>query len=198
MDWKKENISASELDRREKEYMSAALAMMKQARPAVMPEPVREPAAAEPVVQAVEAAPPEVPEKPVIQAKVTAEVTAEVTAGITTNVAVTADTAAETSEDTAEPQTEDGADEKYGVYTAEELLNGEHRGDGLKKAAEILEEMTRSTEMMKRLAEGNEPGDDDTTDFPDFSCGDSGTESSFREESGPESETQGKCPPDDE
>jgi hypothetical protein len=73
----------------------------------------------------------------------------------------------------------DVSETKYGVYTADEIKSGEYRDDGHRKAAEILGEMTRNTEMMKKLAEGEK--DSDTTDFPDFSCGTNGEdEDSFR------------------
>lgn len=176
MEWKKEKISAAELERRQKEYMNAAMSMVKRSHAAEPPtasavsEPEPEPAAA--------------PETEV-------HITEAETAGSTelpTEEKVP-DTAEEMpaqeqfSEHDTEPAPAHEEDENYGVYTADELLKGEGGGAGLKKAAEILEEMTRSTEMMKHLM--NDGEDSDTTDFPQFSCG-TGEEAEdcFREENG--------------
>ena len=51
-------------------------------------------------------------------------------------------------------------DDRFGVFNADELVaaieNGEVSGEGLKQAAEILEEMTRKTETMRKLVEEQE------------------------------------------
>ena len=160
MEWKKENIIASELEKRQKEYLNEALSMMKKSG---MPTPeakTQNTAAPEP-------APSELPEtktelgEPV---KLTEEASDKLSE---------ADTPEESATDTPEPaaspdEPTDDSDDKYGVYTADEIINGEYSGEGLKKAAEILEEMTRNTEMMKKLANGSDDNPD-TTDFPDFS-----------------------------
>ncbi len=145
MEWKKEKIGAAELERRQREYMNAAMSMVKRSAPAPAPEPVPEPEpeqtpVPEPVPETVPEPEPVPDEKP-----------------------------DEEPADVPEKETETGND-KYGVYTADELLGDAPKDDGMKKAAEILEEMTRNAEMMRKLA--NESGDPDTTDFPDFSeCG---------------------------
>ena len=83
-----------------------------------------------------------------------------------------------------EPQEEEmEKDKNYGVYTADEVMQAKDGDTGLRKAAEILEEMTRNTAIMKKLASDMEE-DDGTTDFPDFSCDLGGDDigGSFREE----------------
>ena len=209
MEWKKESLSAAELERRQQEYLTAAMSMMKRSRPAAkesIPAPqvhTAEPEVTEPVREA--APEPEVPSAKVPAAEVTAaEVTAaevreDVSAESSLTVEMTVqgnDEADRAPEDTSEykedsDKTEDDApaDEKYGVYTADELMNSEYRDDGLKKAAEILEEMTKNAEIMKKLADGD--SDPDTTDFPDFSCDECEEEGDmFREEGTSEEERE--------
>ena len=80
-----------------------------------------------------------------------------------------------------EPQEEEmEKDKNYGVYTADEVMQAKDGDTGLRKAAEILEEMTRNTAIMKKLASDMEE-DDGTTDFPDFSCDADDGECSFRD-----------------
>ena len=205
MDWKKETMSAAELEKRQREYMSAAMTMMKRSVPAATTATESETVTA--------AAPPSAGEAGTNGGRPGAAVPAAVSEpvkGEANEPTVRAEPAqadappqaapvtpepaeAPEAEPDAEPDGEPQQDEKprpdgepqpdtnYGVYTADELLNGEYNGDGLKKAAEILEEMTRNTAMMKKLADGGE--DPDTTDFPDFSgSADCESEGSFREE----------------
>lgn len=161
MEWKKENISTSELEKRQKEYMNEALAMMKKSSsPDPLPEP--KPAEQQPdeqkpddrsdaAAQFTEEASDKLSEPTDVQKKIDVNVPDEQTS----------------DEQKRDEQITDDSGDKYGVYTAEEIINSEYSGEGLRKAAEILEEMTRSTEMMKKLA--NSDNDPDTTDFPDFS-----------------------------
>ena len=191
MDWKKEQISAAELERRQKEYMNAAMSMVKRSHTVeVITAKPPEPEPHEPEPEEAAAAQESVPEKP---GKADTPEKAEKSEEAE-KPEEPADAAPETAEEKApeidepvpdeEPQKDPGSgkDPNYGVYTAEELLSGEAEGAGLKKAAEILEEMTRSTEMMRKLA--NDDGDAGTTDFPDFSCDKGGKEGGdcFREE----------------
>ncbi len=182
MEWKKEKISSAELEKRQKEYMNEALAMMKRGSvgtPPVTP-PVTSPVTAEEETryepEAPEPAPTavELPEKQPTaqQPDKPEEVPAE----------IPEETPSEVSSEAPEQPEESGNDGKYGVYTADELMNGEYKGDGLKKAAEILEEMTRSTEMMRKIASGDD--DPDTTDFPEFhaDCEEGDEGQRFREE----------------
>ena len=161
MDWKKETMSAAELEKRQKEYMSAALSMMKRSSAAPEPEPLavsepepEVPADAPEVAVEVQPVPDEEEPEPEIQEK---------------------EPEPEPGPETGSDTSGSGTDKSYGVYTADELLSGEYHDDGLKKAAEILEEMTRNTAMMKKLADGD-GGSSDTTDFPEFSCGTDGEE----------------------
>ncbi|MCR4779587.1 MAG: hypothetical protein K5876_00680 [Ruminiclostridium sp.] len=151
MEWKKEKIGAAELERRQREYMNAAMSMVKRSAPVPEPEPEPEP---EPVPTAEPVIMPE-PE-PVHEPEPEPE-----------------------PEPAAEAGPEAGESEKYGVYTADELLGDGEKDDGMKRAAEILEEMTRNTEMMRKLAEEGEDGG--TTDFPEFSCGTGGEGERFRD-----------------
>ena len=186
MEWKKEKISSAELEKRQKEYMNEALAMMKRGSvgtPPVTPpvtSPVTteeetryEPEAPEPAPTAVE-----LPEKQPTaqQSDKPEEVPAEIPEETPSEVS------SEAPSEAPEQPEGSGDDGKYGVYTADELMNGEYKGDGLKKAAEILEEMTRSTEMMRKIASGDD--DPDTTDFPEFhaDCEEGDEGQRFREE----------------
>ena len=201
MDWKKETISASELEKRQKEYMNAAMSMMKRSSvraetvPAAPSEPVKEaeppaPVIAEAVEQVQEtvqeAVPADEPESDEIKQSEAVTVgdiepvpDEEPPAGHSDRSAEEEVPEDAVTAGNAEESDDDSAETKYGGYTADEIKSGEYRDDGLRKAAEILEEMTRNTEMMKRLAEGEE--DSGTTDFPDFSCGTDGEdEDSFR------------------
>jgi hypothetical protein len=144
MEWKKEKIGAAELERRQREYMNAAMNMVKRSAPAAAPEP-------EPVPESV-------PESVSVQ-----EIVPEPAPAPEPESAPEPEPESE-----PEPEPEPGND-KYGVYTADELLRDTPKDDGMKKAADILEEMTRNAEIMRKLA--NEGSDPDTTDFPDFSCG---------------------------
>ena len=165
MEWKKENISTSELEKRQKEYMNEALAMMKKSS---SPDPLPEPKPAE--QKPAEQQPDE--QKPDDQPDAAAQFTEEASDKLSEPTDVPKTDVNVPDEQTSDEQkrdeqiTDDSGD-KYGVYTAEEIINSEYSGEGLRKAAEILEEMTRSTEMMKKLA--NSDNDPDTTDFPDFS-----------------------------
>ena len=181
MEWKKEKISAAELERSRKEYMNAAMNMMKRSdtsartgAPAESTEPApaveitqsAEITQAVEVTQTVDITPPEVTEP--------AEETPETSEPPETPKIPEAAPAAEGAsgpvpeEECKQAEELPGEGDSYGVYTAEELLKADKSDDGLKKAAEILEEMTRNTAIMKRLAADTD--DADTTDFPDFSC----------------------------
>ena len=164
MDWKKETMSAAELEKRQKEYMSAALSMMKRSS---SPEPL---AVSEPEPEV----PAGLPETPVEVQPVPDE-EQKTDADPDTEKEPEKEPEPEPGPETGSDTSGSGTDKSYGVYTADELLSGEYHDDGLKKAAEILEEMTRNTEMMKKLADGD-GGSSDTTDFPEFSCGTDGEE----------------------
>ena len=202
MEWKKEKISPAELERSRREYMSAAMDMMKRSdssarseasgvtvtQTAEIAQTAEIPAETAPAAEETVEAAPEAEETvgTVPEAEETAEAAPE--AEETAEAAPEAEETAETAPAAEEPdeecaQTEEAAEkaDSYGVYTAKELLRADRSDDGLKKAAEILEEMTRNTAIMKRLAADTDD-DPDTTDFPDFSCGASDTDDcSFRD-----------------
>ena len=222
MDWKKETISASELEKRQKEYMNAAMSMMKRSSvraetvPVAPSEPVKEAEPPAPVIaeaveqvqetvqEAVSSAEPESDEIKQSEAVTVGDIEPvpdeEPPAGHSDKLVEEEAPENAVTTGNAEESDDDSAETKYGVYTADEIKSGEYRDDGLRKAAEILEEMTRNTEMMKRLAEGEE--DSGTTDFPDFSCGTDGEdEDSFRkakEECGETLQISEDCGPEDE
>ena len=173
MDWKKETMSAAELEKRQKEYMSAALSMMKRSSAAPEPEPL---AVSEPEPEAP-AGLPETPVEvqPVPDEEPKTDEEQKTDADPDTEKEPEKEPEPEPGPETGSDTSGSGTDKSYGVYTADELLSGEYHDDGLKKAAEILEEMTRNTAMMKKLADGD-GGSSDTTDFPEFSCGTDGEE----------------------
>lgn len=174
MEWKKENISASELERRQKEYMNEALSMMKKSgSPHSLPEKLPEPVTPAGSIRLTEEASDKLSEANVDQPdeQQPDEQKPDVQEPDEQEPDVQEPEKQQPIEKPATEQPTDDNDDKYGVYTADEVLSGEYSGEGLKKAAEILEEMTRSTEMMKKLANGDDEGESDTTDFPDFSGG---------------------------
>lgn len=198
MDWKKETLSSSELEKMQKEYLNRAIDMMNR-RGGASAQQTRKAAPKKPApVLSDDDGPTRADKASVIrtEASLSASVISSDTTGAETPRAVSseqpaspgsdktpAETAAQVPEKSHIFPAEDADDDKYGVYTADEVINTELKGEGLKKAAEILEEMTRSTEMMKKLAEsGNEDDASDTTDFPDFSCdlGEDEASDSFR------------------
>lgn len=143
MEWSKSTISKSELEKKQREFMEQAVKMAQQAGyhseekeiPVVehTPEPVieeekAEAVAEEEIIEAVE----EITEK---AEELTEEITAE------------PDFFGEPVPEEEEPT--------FGVFDAEELSkaieSGEISGEGLKQAAEILEEMKNKTDMMKQL-----------------------------------------------
>ena len=166
MDWKKETLDPAELERRQREYARAAMSMMKKSAPVSksafgsVPEPEKIPE------QEPEKIPEQEPKKmPEPEPEKLPEQEPE---KIPEPESEQEPRQEEKPAEQPEQWHDDGGN--YGVYTADEITSGEYKDEGLKKAAEILEEMTRSTEMMKKLAHGDDEGADDTTDFPDFTC----------------------------
>ena len=115
----------------------------------------------------------------------------------TEKTAAAAESETKADDNKTKPDLPEKPDTNFGVYSADELLSGKQEGEGLRKAAEILEEMSRNTEMMKKLAEeskGVEPG---TTDFPDFASvlneGENEKGEFFRK-NGQDGEESAECP----
>ncbi|MBQ8614320.1 MAG: hypothetical protein IJ416_08920 [Ruminiclostridium sp.] len=153
MEWSKSTISKSELEKKQREFMEQAVKMAQQAGyhseekeiPAVehTPEPVieeekAEAVAEEEIIEAVEEITEAVEEITEKAEELTEEITAE------------PDFFGEPAPDVPEEE-----EPTFGVFDAEELSkaieSGEISGEGLKQAAEILEEMKNKTDMMKRL-----------------------------------------------
>lgn len=151
MEWSKSTISKAELERKQREYMEAALNMAKRAGNGV--QTVR----AEPESAAKEEIVEEIVEETDDLSGLIEEIkekSEEKTEELTEEIAE-AEEAAEEVIEKAEDK-----DEKFGVFNADELVTaiekGEVSGEGLKQAAEILEEMTRKTEAMRKLVEEQE------------------------------------------
>ena len=160
MEWSKTTISKAELERKQREYIEAALGMAKRAvntppsetktaeKAAIVEELVEETDDLSDMLEEM-GAEAETTEEPI---KITDEKAEEPEAII------------EKAEEKAEEIEE--LPGNYGVFDTEQLMsaieNGEVSGEGLKQAAEILEEMTRKTDTMKKLIEEQK-----TEDFSD-------------------------------
>ena len=166
MEWKKENISSAELEKRQKEYMNAALSMMKKSGAQHSLPTDEKPAGQQPAVAVTLTEEASDRLSDTNEVPQTDEEMPDEQPSAEQSSAEQSPAEQPSAEDESDDRTDDAQDDKYGVYTADEIMSGEYTGEGLKKAAEILEEMTRSTEMMKKLA--NSDDDPDTTDFPDF------------------------------
>ncbi len=191
MDWKKETISPAEFERREREYISAAVAMMKRSTGSVKDGIAEKPAPAD-------VSPEIIPEKSVTaEAAADKDVNTEVITDkepgkeVITDKDLSEEEERDTDDSTEENKDKDESTEeaetsgenqsKFGVYSADEIADSQFGNDGLKKAAEILEEMAKNTAIMRKFAETGSVSDSDITDFPDFSFRESGN-SGFREE----------------
>ncbi len=153
MEWSKSTISKAELEKKQREYIEAAINMAKRAGNSAQED-----------VTETE-----------IKAEIVEEIVDEIDdlTGTLEEIAEKADEKDEDHEETAEETEEIGdikelteeKDENFGVFNADELVtaieNGEVSGEGLRQAAEILEEMTRKTETMRKLVEEQENKDED-------------------------------------
>lgn len=146
MEWSKSTISKSELEKKQREYIEAAMKMAKKAgkSPVTVSEPITEEIAEEINDFSIEA-------EEIKDFSEKEEIFPE------ENLA----------EETAEEEQAETGD-NFGVFSAEELVtaieNGEVSGEGLKQATEILEEMTRKTETMRKLVEEQENEEEDIFD----------------------------------
>lgn len=162
MEWSRSNISAEELERRQREYIEAAMNMAKKAMPATeevhivqpAPEPAEEPEKApEPEIIPESEPEPEPQTEPMPQAEPEPELPEP-------------EPPAPAKE--SEPEEKEECDEtcddeektKFGVFGKEELLEAVESGtvsdEGLKRAAEILAEMSSKTETMRKILEQSE------------------------------------------
>lgn len=166
MEWSKTTISKAELERKQKEYIEAALGMAKRAVnvPSAETKTAEKAAIVEELVEETDdlsgmleeiGAEVETTEEPVEIIEEKAEVPEEI---------AEPEEISEPAEEKAEEIEE--LPSNYGVFDTEQLMSaiesGEVSGEGLKQAAEILEEMTRKTDTMKKLIEEQE-----TEDFSD-------------------------------
>lgn len=219
MEWKKDSISASELERKQQEYIREAMEMLKRAKPFAENKPDKE---EEKAIKADISLPTEENDKSAEEISESTDETAEIIDDISEmaeeaaesiddisemaeeigetaeeisesidDISKTAEEAAESIDDISEmaeeatesaekaaeiseeiPETiaEDSEEEdtapkeeteenggNYGVYSAEELINGAGEDEGLKSAAEMLAELKSKTEIMRSLAEAADP-----------------------------------------
>ena len=157
MEWSRSNISAEELERRQREYIEAAMSMAKKAMPAPetvhivqpAPEPAEE-AEKAPETELMEAEPEAMPQT---ETEPEPQPEQQIPAPLKEPEPEEKAEACETCED-------DGEKTKFGVFGKEELLeaaeNGTVSGEGLKRAAEILAEMSSKTETMRKILEQSE------------------------------------------
>ena len=184
MEWKKDSISASELERKQQEYIREAMEMLKRAKPSVANKPDKE---EEKAIEADISETTEENDKSAEEISESADETAESIDDISEaaeEVAESIDDISEMAEEIGEStekteeiaeeipeeitessQSEDTAPEEeteenggnYGVYSAEELINGAGEDEGLKSAAEMLAELKSKTEIMRSLVEAADP-----------------------------------------
>lgn len=213
MEWKKDSISASELERKQQEYIREAMEMLKRAKPSEENKPGKEeekaieaniPLPMEHVAENTEKAAESIDyiserleeatesventserlEENAESAEKTAEIAEEIPEAITESSqsedtapkeetkesAESAEETAEIAEESPEAIAEDSKEEdtapkeeteenggNYGVYSAEELINGAGEDEGLKSAVEMLAELKSKTEIMRSLAEAADP-----------------------------------------
>lgn len=199
MEWKKDSISASELERKQQEYIREAMEMLKRAKPSEENKPGKEeekaveaniPLPMEEAAENTEKAAESIDdiserlEENAESAERAAKIAEEIPEAITESSqsedtapeeetkesAESSERAAEIAEEIPETIAEDSEEEdtapkeeteetggKYGVYSAEELINGAGEDEGLKSAAEMLAELKSKTEIMRSLAEAADP-----------------------------------------
>ncbi|MBQ7834528.1 MAG: hypothetical protein IJ385_01980 [Ruminiclostridium sp.] len=160
MEWSKSAMSKAELEKKQREFMEQAVRMAKKAgqgeekkaEAAVAAPDVELPA--ETTAQEVEI---------IEEIEEAAEEIVEELAEVFTaeDIAVEPPVAEEEKPAEEEPVREEHAEEtSYGVFDADELARaiekGEVSGEGLRQAAEMLAEMTRKTEEMKKLIKEQE------------------------------------------
>lgn len=165
MEWKKSTLSGTELERKRKEYIEAAMKMSDRAQPTseneentlkkeaeeiVFAQP-QVPPSAEPAPkeEAEEIAPPE-PEAPPSEEPAQKEEAEE-----TAPPEPEKPEAFPQPELLHEPEPIEETEKKFGVFDVDELIEavkkGEIDGERLREASEILEEMSGKTEEMQKL-----------------------------------------------
>lgn len=166
MEWSKTTISKAELERKQREYMEAAISMAKRAGNNAPTEitPVTKEEIVERIVEEVDDLT-ETLEEIAEKAEEKEEIQEEAVED------VVEDASGEAAEEIVEEIAEE-KNEQFGVFNAEELADaiesGAVSGEGLKQAAEILEEMTRKTETMRKLIEEQEAQEDFSASGEDY------------------------------
>lgn len=146
MEWSKTAISRAELEKKQREYMEVALSMARRAER-----------------RTEEETPPQILTKEEIVEEIV-EKTDDLS-GLLDEIKEKSEEADTEQEEIIEKTENSNTDnnEQFGVFDTKELVeaieSGEVSGEGLKQAAEILEEMTRKTETMKKLVEEQETED---------------------------------------
>ena len=142
MEWSKTTISRAELEKKQREYIEAAMDMARKAE------------------NRAEAAK---PEESALKEEIVEEIV-EKTDDLTDLLDEIKEKSGETAELPKEALKDEEKNEQFGVFSTEELVdaieNGEVSGEGLRQAAEILEEMTRKTKTMRKLVDEQETEDD--------------------------------------
>lgn len=161
MEWSRSNISAEELERRQREYIEAAMNMAKKAMPSPktvhisQPEPV-------PAEESKTAPEPEINPAPEPEIAPRAETEPGPQPELPEEQPPDSEKEPESGEceDCAEECEADEEKTKFGVFGKEELLEAAEKGtvsgEGLKRAAEILAEMSSKTETMRQILEQSE------------------------------------------
>lgn len=149
MEWSKTTISKTDFEKKQREYMEEAINMAKKAEKKPGEDIQEQPLSKEEIVDRIVEKTDDLTDM-LDEIKEKAEQTAEKEAE-EAEIAETDNTSEECPEE---------KNIQFGVFDAEELVNaiesGEVSGEGLKQAAEILEEMTRKTETMRKLVEEQE------------------------------------------
>lgn len=168
MEWSRSNISAEELERRQREYIEAAMNMAKKAMPATeevhIVQPAPEPAEGSEKTPEAEIIPeiepePEPQAEPEPQTEPEPQAEPEPEPPEEQLPAPAKEPEPEEKEECAEV-CDDEDKTKFGVFGKEELLEAVESGtvsdEGLKRAAEILAEMSSKTETMRKILEQSE------------------------------------------
>lgn len=150
MEWSRSSITAEEMERRQREYIEAAMSMAKKAAVNASVQKIAE-EIVQPEKEAVADTAPDESEQLLVEE-------AEVVVEPEEKVESEAETPVQNEQEPTEEVEETVQDEEkttFGVFDRDELEaaaeSGTVSGEGLKRAAEILAEMTDKTEEMRRV-----------------------------------------------
>lgn len=178
MDWRRDKITAEELERKSKEYAEMLMKLAQKSAVGTQTSSAavkEEKIAAEPVVSEAVA---EVHTEEAFEAyeeakegvfdvfekiaeeedEAVAEISEEAVEAVAEISEEAIEAVAEVSEEAVGQEADDGITDEpsFGVFTAEEIMNGDYSGEGFEKAAEMIEEIAKKKEIMKELAENVE------------------------------------------